>query len=144
MKISLLKKIKFIIDVYILENHPLAKLICLIISIILFSYVHFELQVSPHDIVEYKMPIQIKNVPLDFYIMSIDSKDASILFSGEKKVFANVIDDISIYVDVENAKEGVNQYSLSIGNASILPPNTEFTLTPKYINVDFKKIGSVE
>ncbi len=144
MSSKFFRKAKSIAHYYLFEKHPFAKLVCLVISIILFAYVHSEWQVQSIDVVEYDVPIQIKNIPNDLYIVSMDDKYASIVFGGKKNIFDSVIHDIVIYVDAEDAKEGINQYSLSIGNASAMPSNIQFTLTPKYINITFEKIGSVE
>ncbi len=139
--VILLKKARAIIEHYIFDNHPLAKFICLIMSIILFFYVYFELPVSSNDRIEYKMPIGIKNTPSHLSIR-MDNSTALIEFSGEKNTFSNISNEVYVYVDLENAQEGIKQYPLSIGNASLLPAGVGFTLTPRYVNITFEKLDN--
>lgn len=140
--LKMLKKAKSLIIHYIFDSHPLAKLICLIMSIILFSYIHFDWQVSSpsQNTIEYSMDIKLTNIPSALTIAHIDHKNAIISFSGDKNVLSSVMSDISIYIDVSDATEGVNKYNLSMKNASLLPVDVGFTLTPKYVNITFESL----
>ncbi len=132
------RKIRYFVKHYILKEHPLGKLTCLIISIILFTYINLEKEETR----EYSIPINIKNIPKNLMVLKSNTDNVSITLKGKKQTFVIMPSDINASVYVNNATEGTQQYIIEIDNILDIPKNITFTLNPKSIFVTFKKTNS--
>ncbi|MEW6419532.1 MAG: CdaR family protein [Nitrospirota bacterium] len=120
---------------FFLENIGL-KLTAVLLSIILWMFATSRGQSE----ISIDAPIQFKNIPSGFELTNQDIKTISMNIRGQERLIKNIRPpDISVYVDLSNAKKGESVYYIDRDDIKLPPAITITNISPPSIKVSIEE-----
>ncbi len=130
-----MRKIKYFIKDNVLKKNIRVKLICLVISILLFTYVHLD----EEEMREYNTNVIIKNIPTNLTLVDSNVNYVNITFIGKRQAFLIMPSRITAYVDLSYSVIGTEEYKILIDNIQSIPKSIKYTISPESIYITLKK-----
>src|SRR4030042_1527845 len=116
---------------FFFENRGL-KITAVLLSIILWMFATSRGQSE----ISIDVPIQFKNIPSGFELTNHDIKTISMNIRGQERLIKNVRPaNISVYVDLSNAKKGESVYYIDRDDIKLPPAITITNISPPSIKV---------
>ncbi len=118
------------------ENTSL-KILSLVFATLLWAYVESQGRIE----MNFTVPLELLNLPDALVISSEVVEHVDVQLRGKETHIRNVSSNqISVYLDLSEGREGENRFELSKANASV-PSNVEVTeINPKNLSIYFKPI----
>lgn len=112
------------------------KIAAVLLSIILWMFATSRGQSE----ISIDVPIQFKNIPSGFELTNHDIKTISMNIRGQERLIKNVRPaDISVYVDLSNAKNGESIYYIDRDDIKLPPAVTITNISPPSIKVSIEE-----
>jgi YbbR domain-containing protein len=116
---------------FLTENIGL-KIAAVFLSIVLWFYVTSRGQSE----LSLDVPLEFKNIPAGFELVSSNAKAVSLNISGQERLIKNIKpSDIRVYVDLGRAKKGEGTYGINKETVKLPPAASVKNITPSQIRV---------
>lgn len=111
------------------------KIICLLISVLIFFYVRYEAE----DNKEYEVNVEVINIPQGLTILESSNLTTLVNIKMFKDKYITLPDKITAFINLENAEAGVNSYEIELDFEASQDIKRSTSIKPRKIDIMLEK-----
>jgi uncharacterized protein (TIGR00159 family) len=110
------------------------------VFLMLAMFIWFFFAGEKESVISYTSPIEFRNLPKNYELMSISSEKGEVQITGSRRLLLQLKpEQIGLWLNLENSKPGKNVFSLTNRNLSVPPGLNVIKINPGEITVEMEE-----